>query len=52
MIDDFSIIDKSSLPISIICNLQDSSQSGSHWVMCVLSNKDKIFYFSYGSPIS
>ena len=40
MIDEFSLIDKSSLHISIICNLQDSSQSKSHRVMCFLSDKD------------
>ena len=41
----------SCFPISIICNLQDSSENGSHWVMCFINLKSKIFYCSYGSPI-
>ena len=51
MIDEFSIIEKDNLPLSIICNLQDSTQNGTHWVMCFISKTQKIFYCSYGSPI-
>ena len=67
MIDELDKVLTSSFPISIICNLQDSSENGSHWVMCFISSKSKrlgfhptkrlgfyptkIFYCSYGSPI-
>ena len=41
--DNLSIIETSSSPISIICNLQDSSKNGSHWVMRFINSKSKIF---------
>ena len=51
MINEFSIIEEKDRPLSIIFNLQDSTQNGSHWVMCFISLTQKIFYCSYGSPI-
>ena len=51
MIDEFLIIEVKERPLSIICNLQDSTKNGSHWVMCFISLTQKIFYCSYGSPI-
>jgi hypothetical protein len=38
------------LPISIIVNLEDSSQRGSHWCLLFADDKQKIYYSSFGDP--
>lgn len=51
MSDEFYFVEDTELPLSIIVNLQDSAQSGSHWVLCFADRSQKIFYCSFGSPI-
>ena len=38
-------------PLNIICNLQNSNQTGSHWTFAYVSEKEKIFYCPFGSNI-
>jgi hypothetical protein len=51
MIDEFNTITDIEFPLSIICNLQDSSKNGSHWCLCYIDNNQKIYYSSFGDPI-
>src|SRR5579871_4966980 len=50
MRDEIKNINKQ-LPLSIIVNLEDSSKNGSHWSLCFIDNKQKIYYSSFGDTI-
>ena len=39
-------------PCSIIVNLDNSDKSESHWCLCFIANNQKIYYLSFGDPIS
>ena len=38
-------------PLNIICNIQTSNQTGSHWTLAYISDEEKIFYCPFGSNI-
>jgi hypothetical protein len=38
-------------PLNIICNLQDSTKTGSHWTKIYCDDNEKIFYCPFGSNI-
>ncbi len=38
--------------LNLIINLENSDQNGSHWVLAYVDNNQKLYYSSFGDPIS